>query len=623
MAAELQRNLAGLDMLQYLPNLLHAGIQDWQSLSTITEAELKSLGVRVGHRRKLQRAIARDHLWPENRPLPTSNFSEHLQRHRQRLRRLARRFIDPEQLEEDFYALQSTAQSPWARGTLDSKSTKDGSGEEHEGGTNVHEVLRTQSRLFPMGVPPDGVKVLEEENMFRVLRGLESLGIQIPAPSASPEDDVIPRHADSNNTSSRSSQLSSDSEAEVEVESQSPSLRNAFEGFLQSFNHFLFLYNESDLRQGFNHLGGVTDDNISAEILLVLALGAKASVFPNDEIQNEWYIKARLRLLNEDGHDDLWMMRVLTLICLFEIDDDVEVSYYFLNAASVLGLANGFDAEEPILEMIDEPSRTEGLRLWETIRFLNLWVLLLQPENSRQIQQTQHILDIKQPPLSSDNSYNGRLVQMSISSISNHLQEIIKDLRTWSTSPPSLHIYKAHLKALDMWHAELPPYLCLRAPSWVDSRMLHPEATFHQKTAILNVQSFFLGIVGELLKPALMTVLQGPSTSNENELIAYAGRCVQSSTVLIRLCDEVVVSGYPLSASWIAEHFLFNAALILIADMNRQNSALEEFVSSQERISCLQIAQNLLDQVSPASPRSIIIRILCRAVNLSNPAEND
>lgn len=63
---------------------------------------------------------------------------------------------------------------------------------------------------------------------------------------------------------------------------------------------------------------------------LVLALGAKYGTAQVDGTQDEWYTKARLRLLSEDIEDDLWIMRVLTMICIFEIDDDINVSNRFL-----------------------------------------------------------------------------------------------------------------------------------------------------------------------------------------------------------------------------------------------------------------------------------------------------
>lgn len=65
-------------------------------------------------------------------------------------------------------------------------------------------------------------------------------------------------------------------------------------------------------------------------------------------------------------------------------------------------------------------------------------------------------------------------------------------------------------------------------------------------------------------------------------------------------------------------HFLFNATLVLVADMNRSNSMLEQFVSINERLECIQIAQNMLDQVSSASPQAAIVRLFCRAVGISD-----
>ena len=73
----------------------------------------------------------------------------------------------------------------------------------------------------------------------------------------------------------------------------------------------------------------------------------------------------------------------------------------------------------------------------------------------------------------------------------------------------------------------------------------------------------------------------------------------------------------------ISRHFLFNATLVLIADMNRSNSALEEFVSMNERLECIQIAQNLLDQVSSASPQATIVRLFCRAAGISDAMNLD
>jgi hypothetical protein len=144
--SELERSLRDLGLEQYLSNCLRAGIQSWQSLSTITEAELIAIGIRVGHRRKLQRAVARGLLWPDNRPLPTAS---ELSQHRQDLRRLTRGRIDSELLEEDYYSLASTIQSPWSRESF----SNDTDGTSVDGTSiRVTDVLRTSSRLFSIAV---------------------------------------------------------------------------------------------------------------------------------------------------------------------------------------------------------------------------------------------------------------------------------------------------------------------------------------------------------------------------------------------------------------------------------------------------------------------------------------
>jgi hypothetical protein len=78
------------------------------------------------------------------------------------------------------------------------------------------------------------------------------------------------------------------------------------------------------------------------------------------------------RLLAE-YQDDLSLMRVLTLICLFEIDGDIKIASHFLHAAVCLGQANGFDGEGVPLPSLEEAERHQWLRLWETMRFLSLY----------------------------------------------------------------------------------------------------------------------------------------------------------------------------------------------------------------------------------------------------------
>ena len=93
--------------------------------------------------------------------------------------------------------------------------------------------------------------------------------------------------------------------------SSSHSIGILFESFLQTINHVFFLFSESQLRRRFGRSECVPVQDISADMCLVLALGAKYSTAHVARAQNEWYKKARLQLLSEDSENDMWMMRVL------------------------------------------------------------------------------------------------------------------------------------------------------------------------------------------------------------------------------------------------------------------------------------------------------------------------
>lgn len=61
-----------LGLQQYIPTFLEAGFDDWETFRDIQESDFLKLNVRRGHMRKLQREIARRQLWPDLRPLPTT-----------------------------------------------------------------------------------------------------------------------------------------------------------------------------------------------------------------------------------------------------------------------------------------------------------------------------------------------------------------------------------------------------------------------------------------------------------------------------------------------------------------------------------------------------------------------
>ncbi|KAJ4344777.1 uncharacterized protein N0V89_012521 [Didymosphaeria variabile] len=68
--SDLAERLARLGLSQYLEALVSEGFDTWETVLDITESDLGSLSVKLGHRRKLQRAIAETRRQSSNRPLP-------------------------------------------------------------------------------------------------------------------------------------------------------------------------------------------------------------------------------------------------------------------------------------------------------------------------------------------------------------------------------------------------------------------------------------------------------------------------------------------------------------------------------------------------------------------------
>jgi hypothetical protein len=75
MNREFQQTFILLGLEQYLPIFTQSGFGDWHLLCNITEFDFALLGVKLGHRRKLQREIARRHLWPDYDPLPADGIA--------------------------------------------------------------------------------------------------------------------------------------------------------------------------------------------------------------------------------------------------------------------------------------------------------------------------------------------------------------------------------------------------------------------------------------------------------------------------------------------------------------------------------------------------------------------
>ncbi|RVD83545.1 uncharacterized protein DFL_007930 [Arthrobotrys flagrans] len=68
--SELREILDRLGLSQYLGRLIEEGFDRWDTILDIQETDLAYMGFKLGHRRVLQRAIARDRGIPEHEPIP-------------------------------------------------------------------------------------------------------------------------------------------------------------------------------------------------------------------------------------------------------------------------------------------------------------------------------------------------------------------------------------------------------------------------------------------------------------------------------------------------------------------------------------------------------------------------
>jgi len=67
----IEQGLRALGLPQYIEPCRKSGVSSWATLSQLSEPDFENLGISLGHRRKLQRAFAQQHFWPDYLPLPT------------------------------------------------------------------------------------------------------------------------------------------------------------------------------------------------------------------------------------------------------------------------------------------------------------------------------------------------------------------------------------------------------------------------------------------------------------------------------------------------------------------------------------------------------------------------
>lgn len=381
MTAEVERTLQELGLQQYLKDFLLAGFEDWDSLCHITESDLAVLNVRLGHRRKLQRGIARKHQWPAFKPLPTAGS---LQRHS--CAQSPSTFLTTilESLEQRCGSLPSLSRStnslpssPWSQRSIPSVEAKFSSNNENDIRTRVIEILK-------MG---NGFSGIRDNTRMGTTEGIQHVDLLLGHSNRSP--DLASRKPQM--TSIFHSRSQSASHCMMESNGFAHSLKNVhihpgrpvfqetlvdrlredkfsdthrhgrvhqgqpngrvpnrqtcelfsadrsevdrhLDAFIQRLNHSLYLFNESDLRETLRVSGSSSPKQVSlVELCLSLALGAVFNSSEGEGGHVKWYTKARMQLGQvEVSIDSLEMMRISALLCLYRIESSFSSSLQML-----------------------------------------------------------------------------------------------------------------------------------------------------------------------------------------------------------------------------------------------------------------------------------------------------
>ncbi|KAE8448972.1 hypothetical protein EG329_008768 [Mollisiaceae sp. DMI_Dod_QoI] len=629
MAHDVEEVLKGIGMEQYLSVLLDSGFNDWQALCAIRELDFLKLNIRLGDRRKLQREIARRQSWPDSKPLPTPAA---LVEYQQVISRMES--IQAFSSSESFSGCYSYSEGTSTRSMSLSSSPVDSQPSDPS--------LIGYTNFPPSSDVRDHITILLREKV--ITRGANSQynnkspgssgnehasspirTYQLNAVNGSPRSarlNVQERLVDQaclalSSTTQGPNILGPDqlrhklNEIENSTRPFKISSRHGvhLEIFIQNFNHLLHLFDEFSIRESFQHVveEHVLNAEASIELILALAIGATYMGSQPLLIHLEMYIRSRVQLSMLHGwSDDLWMMRILTMIAIYHLNMFPDSACHFLDLAIQLGQENELDAASFPLPAVAEPRRSHWLRLWKSIVFLQTWLQLNGHDTKFRISETRYLINMMEPPLISEEYLNSRLTQMNLGMLSSMLKEVLRDGTRSETS--SLSLISVHLNSLSRFHSELPIYFCLRPNSAgvgepASSRLVD-GAKPRQKSSILNIHVLYLGIKCQLLQSALIGLLHDPPTVNQNStMMEYANQCVEAAKAIIDLCKDIRDSGYELKGHWIVLHFVFKAMLIMVLDAVRAQKSLRIDVWN-ENWGYISVAAKLIDDGANGSPVS-------------------
>lgn len=158
--------------------------------------------------------------------------------------------------------------------------------------------------------------------------------------------------------------------------------------FIQRVNSIFYFFRKGELENYFDMVAETTSsfpNQIMCELCLALALGAQASNSENADKTIMWYENGRRYLDDDNWKNKLWVMRAVTLISIFHIEERRDTSYHYLSQFSLLsgnllelsvagiaisiGQANLLDRGTPHKQSDEET--LQWLHVWRTVRFLH------------------------------------------------------------------------------------------------------------------------------------------------------------------------------------------------------------------------------------------------------------
>jgi hypothetical protein len=165
-------------------------------------------------------------------------------------------------------------------------------------------------------------------------------------------------------------------------------VKQLLKSFSSKVNSIFCLFKRRELEHYYDMVTETTSsfpNRIMCELCLALALGAQTDNLDNADKTIMWYENGRRYLDDDDWMSKLWVMRAMTLISIYHIEERRGTAYHYLSSSSFLfdnqsglsvvgvatsiGRANLLDHGMPHGQPDGETS--QWLHVWRTVGFLN------------------------------------------------------------------------------------------------------------------------------------------------------------------------------------------------------------------------------------------------------------